>query len=101
MRTRPIKLSLRLSESEHQHLKEQVALSGYSKEQYLRNLIAGENMRPRPPGEMVEVRRQLAAIGNNINQLARKANASERVNREEVAQVISFQEQVWELMKRL
>ena len=38
-------------------------------------MIAGEKMRPRPPNEYAEIRRQLAAIGNNINQIARKANA--------------------------
>jgi len=52
-----------------------VAISGFPTEVYLRALIAGEKMRPRPPNEYAEIRRQLAAIGNNINQIARKANA--------------------------
>ena len=64
-----------MNETEHRHLKEQVAISGFPMEVYLRTLIAGEKMRPRPPNEYAEIRRQLAAIGNNINQIARKANA--------------------------
>ena len=52
-----------------------MAISGFPTEVYLRALIAGEKMRPRPPNEYAEIRRQLAAIGNNINQIARKANA--------------------------
>ena len=64
-----------MNEAEHRHLKEQVAISGFPTEVYLRTLIAGEKMRPRPPNEYAEIRRQLAAIGNNINQIARKANA--------------------------
>ena len=44
-------------------------------EPFIRALIAGVNLRPRPPDEYAEIRRQLAAIGNNINQIARKANA--------------------------
>ena len=52
-----------------------MAISGFPMEVYLRTLIAGEKMRPRPPNEYAEIRRQLAAIGNNINQLAVKANA--------------------------
>ena len=64
-----------MNEAEHRHLKEQVAISGFPMEVYLRALIAGEKMRPRPPNEYAEIRRQLAAIGNNINQLALKANA--------------------------
>ena len=51
-----------------------MAISGFPTEVYLRALIAGEKMRPRPPNEYAEIRRQLAAIGNNINQLAVKAN---------------------------
>ena len=52
-----------------------MAISGFPTEVYLRALIAGEKMRPRPLNEYAEIRRQLAAIGNNINQIARKANA--------------------------
>ena len=51
-----------------------MAISGFPTEVYLRTLIAGEKMRPRPPNEYAEIRRQLAAIGNNINQLAATAN---------------------------
>ena len=51
-----------------------MAISGFPMEVYLRTLIAGEKMRPRPPNEYAEIRRQLAAIGNNINQLSVKAN---------------------------
>ncbi len=101
MRKRSKAVLLRLTEREHQHLKEQAALSGYSQEQYLRNLIAGEKMRPRPLVEMVEIRRQLNAIGNNINQIARKANSTEWVSREELAHIISFQDEIWDLVKRI
>ena len=52
-----------------------MAISGFPMEVYLRALIAGEKMRPRPPNEYAEIRRQLAAIGNNINQIARTVNA--------------------------
>ena len=64
-----------MNETEHRHLKEQVAISGFPMEVYLRTLIAGEKMRPRPPNEYTEIRRQLAAIGNNINQITRAVNA--------------------------
>ena len=66
IRKRSISILLRLNETEHRHLKEQVAISGFPMEVYLRTLIASEKMRPRPPNEYAEIRRQLAAIGNNI-----------------------------------
>ena len=101
MRKRPIKISLRLNEQEHEHLKQQAALSGYPMEQFLRTLIAGEKMRPRPPNEYAEIRRQLAAIGNNINQIARAVNARGFARQEDIDAVASAQREIWQMMKRL
>ena len=70
MRKRPIKISLRLNEQEHEHLKQQAMLSGFPMEVFLRALISGMNLRSRPLAEYAEIRRQLAGIGNNINQIA-------------------------------
>ena len=67
MRKRPIKISLRLNEQEHEHLKQQAMLSGFTMEVFLRALISGMNLRSRPLAEYAEIRRQLAGIGNNIN----------------------------------
>ena len=89
-----------MNEAEHRHLKEQVAISGFPTEVYLRALIAGEKMRPRPPNEYAEIRRQLAAIGNNINQLARKANAG-FASRDEVTRALRMLDRVYELMYQL
>ena len=101
MRKRPIKISLRLNEQEHEHLKQQAALSGYPMEQFLRTLIANEKMRPRPPNEYAEIRRQLAAIGNNINQIARAVNARGFARQEDIDAVASAQREIWQMMKRL
>ena len=101
MRKRPIKISLRLNEQEHEHLKQQAALSSYPMEQFLRTLIAGEKMRPRPPNEYAEIRRQLAAIGNNINQIARAVNARGFVRQEDIDAVASAQREIWQMVKRL
>ena len=101
MRKRPIKISLRLNEQEHEHLKQQAALSGYPMEQFLRTLIANEKMRPRPPNEYAEIRRQLAAIGNNINQIARAVNARGFARQEDIDAVASAQREIWQMMKQL
>ncbi|MBE7003473.1 MAG: MobC family plasmid mobilization relaxosome protein [Ruminococcaceae bacterium] len=101
MRKRPIKLSLRLNEPEYEHLKEQAALSGFPMEQYLRSLIANEKMRPRPPNEYAEIRRQLAAIGNNINQIARAVNARGFASKEDIDAVTEAKRQIWEIAERL
>ena len=101
MRKKTYDVLLRLDEAERNHLKEQVALSGFNTTQYLRGLIANEKMRPRPPNEYAEIRRQLAAIGNNINQIARAVNARGFANKEELETVASAQREIWMMIKHL
>ena len=68
------KISIRLSEKEYAHLKEQADLAGLKIEPFLRNLISGVKMKPRPQEEWAELIRQISAVGNNINQIAHRAN---------------------------
>ena len=97
LRKRAIKISVRLNEQEHEHLKKQAAISGYPMEPFIRALIMGVNLRPRPPDEYAEIRRQLAAIGNNINQIARSVNAG-IAKAEDARRGLYLLEQVYELM---
>ena len=94
MRKRPIKISLRLNEQEHEHLKQQAALSGFPMEQFLRGLIADEKMRPRPPNEYAD-------IGNNINQIARTVNARGFASQQDIDTVASAQREIWQMMEQL
>ena len=58
-------------------------------------------MRPRPPDEYAEIRRQLAAIGNNINQIARAVNARGFASGEDIAAITAAQEKIWSITERL
>lgn len=71
------------------------------KEPFVRTLIMGVNLRPRPPDEYAEIRRQLAAIGNNINQIARAVNARGFATKEEIAVITAAQEMIWTIAERL
>ncbi len=64
-------------------------------------MIAGEKMRPRPPNEYAEIRRQLAAIGNNINQITRAVNARGFASHEDIAAITAAQETIWNIAERL
>lgn len=101
MRKRPIKISVRLNEQEHEHLKRQAERSGYPMEPFIRALIMGMELRPRPPDELPALLRQLSGIGNNINQIARVANASGYVRKEEIQQIMEMQKQLWQAVKQL
>ena len=74
MRIRKKQILLRLSEKEYAHLKEQADLAGLKIEPFLRNLILGVKMKPRSQEEWAELVRQMSAVGNNINQIAHRAN---------------------------
>ena len=78
-----------------------MAISGFPTEVYLRALIAGEKMRPRPPNEYAEIRRQLAAIGNNINQIARAVNARGFASGEDIAAITAAQATIRNTEERL
>ena len=85
MRKRAIKISVRLNEQEHEHLKKQARLSGYPMEPFIRALIMGVR----------ELLREMSAIGNNVNQIAKAANAKGYASKEDVAQITEMQKQLW------
>ena len=100
VRRRNKRVEIHLTAEEHTHLKEQVALSGFTTEQFIRNLIDGVEIRPRPPDELPELLAQLSAIGNNINQIARIANSRKYVTKGEMEYVEQLLKEIWERVKK-
>ena len=70
-----IKLTVQLDEKQYSHLKEQANISGFKMEPFIRSLIMGTEIKPRPPDEIAKLYRELSAIGNNINQIAAKQHS--------------------------
>lgn len=101
MRKRAIKISVRLNEQEHKHLKEQSIIAGRPIEPFIRALITGVELRPRPPDELAELLRQLSGIAVNINQIAKVANASGFVRMEDIVQIKTMQGMLWQAVKEL
>ena len=93
-------MTLRLNAAEYAHLCQQAEVTGLKKEPLVRQLIMGVNLRPRPPDAYADLLRALSAIGNNINQLARKANAG-FASRDEVTRALRMLDRVYELMYQL
>lgn len=75
MRRRNRHVSVWMNEQEYQHLKAQAKKAGLGIDPFIRNLVAGIQLRPRPPDEVAALVRELHAIGNNANQIAYWANA--------------------------
>ena len=95
------KISIRLSEKEYAHLKEQADLAGLKIEPFLRNLISGVKMKPRPKEEWAELIRQISAVGNNINQIAHRANIHGLTDKQILLAVKESLDKLWQKMDEL
>lgn len=95
MQPRNKRLSLRLNAEEYASLKQLSESTGLKMEPTVRSLIMGVTLKPRPPDEYRELLRELSAIGNNVNQIAKAANAKGYASKEDVAQITEMQKQLW------
>ena len=75
MNEEPYKICLRLNADEAQKLITNAKACGLTRTAYLRRLLNGYDLKPRPSAELEALRTEIHQIGNNINQLAAKANA--------------------------
>ncbi|HIT87600.1 MAG TPA: plasmid mobilization relaxosome protein MobC [Candidatus Coprocola pullicola] len=99
MKRRNNKVTVRLTNAEKQHLEKQAYVAGMNMEQFIRNLIAGSNLKERPPEYWKEVVSQLSAIGNNINQIAHNTNITKTVSNSDMERTLSLMGDVWNVVK--
>lgn len=99
MRTRSRHVSVWMNEAEYRHLKTQAQLAGLGIDPFIRNLVAGVQLRPCPPGEYTALLQALSAIGNNINQIAHWANAQKSVREAEIVEAAVLAWEAWRLVK--
>lgn len=81
---------IRLTSKEKAHLKKQSELAGLKMEPFIRKLIMGTEISPRPPDEYRQILYQLSAIGNSINQIAHIANAQKFVSSAKINEAVSL-----------
>ena len=74
MRKREHVIPLRLNKKEMVYLEKQVAMSRMPREEYLRALVMGGEVRARPCTHHADLLRKVAGLCNNANQLAHVAN---------------------------
>ena len=100
-RIRMHRVSVRLSEKEYAHLKAQADLVGLKIEPFLRNLISGVKMKPLLQEEWAELIRQISAVGNNINQIAHRANIHGLTDKQTLLAVKVSLDKLWQKMDEL
>ena len=72
MNEEPYRICLRLNADEAQKLITNAKACGLTRTAYLRRLLSGYDLKPRPSAELEALRTEIHQIGNNINQIARK-----------------------------
>ena len=82
MRKRYIRVDIMLNEEEHRKLKSDVEKTKMSTSGYIRNLIMGSKVREKPDDRFYDVMFQMTKIGNNLNQIAHKANYLNVIDKE-------------------
>ena len=100
-RARNRHVSVWLTDAELAHLRKQAAAAGLGIDPFLRSLILGVQLRPRPPDTYAALLRELSAIGNNINQITRAVNARGFATKEDIAAITAAQEKIWSITERL
>ncbi len=81
MRKRGVRIQVWLNQEENKRLQANVEKTGLTKESYLRTLINGYVPKERPHPDYFNLMRELHAIGNNLNQLAAKANTTSHIDK--------------------
>ena len=84
MRKRTKGFVLRLTDSEKERLQAEVRKSCLGQEEFCRRAILSLDIPPTRHPDLSSIRRELNAIGNNVNQLARAANSGVRIPHEDV-----------------
>ena len=74
-RKRNIPIRVWLSKSESAELNRKAKMTGLPKSTVIRMLLNNYEPKEKPDARFYEAMRQLSAVGNNINQLALKANS--------------------------
>ena len=80
MRERNNRVTLRLNDKEYEKLNISAEKTGVHKEVYLRMLIMGTTPKEKPTADFYNMTRELNAIGNSINQIAKVANSKGFIN---------------------
>lgn len=98
-RKRRCVIPLRLTDKELKHLNQLAAQSGVSREKFLRALIMGKTIRPRPCTHHEDLLRKVSGLCNNANQLAHRANSTGVAGQESVDKMIQISQEIWKEVK--
>ena len=77
----------------------QVKISGLPREEFLRSLILGKELRAKPCSHHADLLHKVAGLCNNANQLAKVANTYGEASQQSVEEMTAIARQVWKEVK--
>ncbi len=99
MRKRNHIIPLHLNKKELAHLETQVKQSGLPREEFLRTLIMGAELRAKPCEHHADLLHKVAGLCNNANQLAKVANTYGEASQQDMEEMTKLARQVWKEVK--
>ncbi len=100
MRKRNHVIPVRLNTKELRFLEEQVEKSGLSREEYIRSIVMGGEVRARPCEHHTELLRKVSGLCNNANQLAHVANGCGMAGEEIIREMLRMTKETWRAGQR-
>ncbi len=101
MRSRSQPFTFYMNKKELDHFDKQVKLSGLTKSEFLRQRIKNVDIKPRPPDEYIEIYKLLSNLANNINQIAKHANATGYIDPQQMDAAVILIRKCWERIEDL
>ena len=92
-------MTVRFTEEEYAALKGKCEIAGMKMEPFLRALVSGCTLHERPPDSYKALASQVAAIGNNLNQLTRLANSTGKIENAQLAEANRMMQRIWQLVR--
>ena len=83
MRKRPIKMQIWLNDIEYKKIIDDSKKEKTTISDHIRKLILGAKLKEKPGIEFYNVMNEMSRIGNNLNQIAKKANELNIVDKEQ------------------
>lgn len=102
MEDKKVRIFIKLTPSEKDRIKERMAEAGTSNmSAFVRKMALNGYIIVLDLSDVKEVLRLLRINSNNLNQYAKKANATGKIYREDIEQLKAQQDEIWEKMKDL
>ena len=100
--TRPIQIKFRVNEQEREVIRQRMELMGVTNlAAYMRKISQDGFLYRVNIDGLPEICRQVEAIGQNINRIAKRVNSTDTIYAEDIRQIKAELERVWKLLKKI